>query len=99
MSPSPKRLPKFFRSVVVQRRPVFFSLLLCFLTSLPLFAEHTRRWRQSTYDEFLKGTAHGVAVPRDRRPQLAPKITFFAPAGASYLLSVRLDPQGPLYRA
>src|SRR5882724_11594754 len=99
MTPSPKRLPKFFRSVVVQRRPVFFSLLLCFLTSLPLLAEHTRRWRQSTYDEFLKGTAHGVAVRSDGRLELAPKFTLLADADASYLWSVRLDPKGALYAA
>jgi len=76
-----------------------FSLLLCFLTSLPLLAEHTRRWRQSTYEEFLKGTAHGVAVRSDGRLELAPKVTLLADADASYLWSVRLDPKGALYAA
>ena len=76
-----------------------FSLLLCFLISLPLLAEHTRRWRQSTYDEFLKGTAHGVAVRSDGRLELAPKFSLLADADASYLWSVRLDPKGTLYAA
>ena len=76
-----------------------FSLLLCFLTSLPLLAEHTRRWRQSTYDEFLKGTAHGVAVRSDGRLELAPKFSLVADADASYLWSVRLDAKGTLYAA
>ena len=75
------------------------SLLLYFLTSLPLHAEHTRRWRQSTYEEFLKGTAHGVAVRSDGRLELAPKFTLLADADASYLWSVRLDPKGTLYAA
>ncbi len=75
------------------------SILLCFLTSLPLLSEHTRRWRQSTYDEFLKGTAHGVAVRSDGRLELAPKFTLLADADASYLWSVRLDPKGTLYAA
>ena len=75
------------------------SLLLCFLTSLPLFAEHVRRWRQSTYEEFLKGTAHGVAVRSDGRLELAPRFTLLADADASYLWSVRLDPKGTLYAA
>ena len=75
------------------------SLLLCFLTSLPLFAEHTRRWRQSTYEDFLKGTAHGVAVRSDGRLELAPKVTLLADADTSYLWSVRLDPKGTLYAA
>jgi hypothetical protein len=80
-------------------RLVSLSLLLCFLTSLPLLAEHTRRWRQSAYDEFLKGTAHGVAVRSDGRLELAPKFTLLADADASYLWSIRLDPKGTLYAA
>jgi sugar lactone lactonase YvrE/flavin-binding protein dodecin len=76
-----------------------FSLLFYFLTSFPLLPEHTRRWRQSTYDEFLKGTAHGVAVRSDGRLELAPKFTLLADADASYLWSVRLDAKGMLYAA
>lgn len=75
------------------------SLFLCFLTSLPLLSEHTRRWQQSTYEEFLKGTAHGVAVRSDGRLELAPKFTLVADADASYLWSVRPDPRGTLYAA
>jgi hypothetical protein len=73
------------------------SLLLCFITSLPLLADHVRRWRQSTYEEFLKGTAHGVAVRSDGRLELAPKFTLLADADASYLWSVHLDSKGTLY--
>jgi hypothetical protein len=76
-----------------------FSLLLYLVASLPLLSEHTRRWRQSTYEEFLKGTAHGVAVRSDGRLELAPKFTLLADADASYLWSVRLDPKGTLYAA
>ena len=82
-----------------QHQVVFFSFVLYFVTSLPLLAEHTRRWRQSTYDEFLKGTAHGVAVRSDGRLELAPKFSLLADADASYLWSVRLDPKGTLYAA
>ena len=76
--------------------------ILYFLSVLGLpasFAEHTRRWRQSTYEDFLKGTAHGVAVRSDGRLELAPKVTLLADADASYLWSVRLDPKGTLYAA
>ena len=76
-----------------------FPLLLCLLASSPLLSEHTRRWRQSTYEDFLKGTAHGVAVRSDGRLELAPKFTLLADADASYLWSVRLDPKGTLYAA
>src|SRR5580693_9808391 len=99
MTQSAKRLFKLILSGSHQRRAISFSLLLCFLTSLPLLAEHTRRWRQSTYDEFLKGTARGVAVRSDGRLELAPKFTLLADADASYLWSLRLDSKGTLYAA
>src|SRR6201998_4063127 len=79
---------------------VFYALsLFCFFWLPSSFAEHTRRWHQSTYEEFLKGTAHGVAVRSDGRLELAPKFTLLADADASYLWSVRLDPKGTLYAA
>ena len=62
-------------------------------------AEHTRRWRQSTYEEFLKGTAKGIAVRSDGHLELAPKFTLVADADASYLWSLRTDPAGNLYAA
>ena len=82
-------------------RIVCLSLLLFFLTSSfsSLRAEHTRRWLQTTYEEFLKGTAHGVAVRSDGRLELAPKFTLLADADASYLWSLRVDPKGALYAA
>jgi WD40 repeat protein len=85
----------------VLARIVSLSLLLYFIASSfsPLHAEHTRRWLQTTYEEFLKGTAHGVAVRSDGRLELAPKFTLLADADASYLWSLRLDPKGALYAA
>jgi sugar lactone lactonase YvrE len=62
-------------------------------------AEHTREWRQSTYEEFLKGSARGVAVRSDGKLELAPKFTSLADADASYLWAVRMDAKGTLYAA
>jgi WD40 repeat protein len=89
------------RAARVFARIATLSLLLYFFASSfsPLHAEHTRRWLQTTYDEFLKGTAHGVAVRSDGRLELAPKFTLVADADASYLWSLRLDPKGALYAA
>jgi WD40 repeat protein len=76
------------------------SLLVCLLSiTLGVQAEHARRWRQSTYEEFLKGTAKGVAVRSDGRLELAPKFTLVADADASYLWSLRTDANGVLYAA
>src|ERR1700719_3414516 len=76
--------------------------LLCFLGFPylpPAIAEHTRTWRQASYEDFLKGTPHGVAVRSDGRLELAPKFTLIADADASYLWSLRVDPKGALYAA
>src|SRR6202161_4212565 len=62
-------------------------------------AEHTRSWRQSTYEEFLKGTSTGVTVRSDGRLELSPKFTLLADADASFLWTLRTDPKGVLYAA
>lgn len=94
-------MPKRFSSTLHSSRLPFFFFLLCVLGLLPspLLAEHTRHWLQTTYEEFLKGTAHGVAVRSDGRLELAPKFTLLADADASYLWSLRLDAKGALYAA
>lgn len=85
------------------RSPLFrrLSFLPYFaaLIASPLLAEHTRTWRQASYEDFLKGTPHGVAVRSDGRLELAPKFTLVADADASYLWSLRVDPKGALYAA
>jgi len=78
---------------------IFLACLLAVAFAFVARAEHTRRWRISTYEEFLKGTAHGVAVRSDGRLELAPKFALIADADASYLWSLRTDPKGMLYAA
>jgi hypothetical protein len=71
-------------------------VLVCGLASSGL-ADHTRRWRQSSYEEFLKGTAKGVAVRSDGHLELAPKFALVSDADASYLWSLKTDAAGALY--
>src|SRR6202051_3783444 len=61
----------------------FLACLLAIACAFAARAEHTRRWRISTYEEFLKGKANGVAVRSDGRLELAPKFTLIADADAS----------------
>ncbi len=79
----------------------FYRLILpCVLLGIAatsLLAEHTRRWRQSTYEEFQKGKAQGVAVRSDGHLELAPKFSLLADADASYLWSLKTDANGVLY--
>ncbi|MDQ1408815.1 MAG: hypothetical protein QOJ41_550 [Acidobacteriaceae bacterium] len=78
---------------------IFLTCLLAIACALVARAEHTRRWRISTYEEFLKGKANGVAVRSDGRLELAPKFALIADADASYLWCLRTDPKGVLYAA
>jgi hypothetical protein len=78
------------------KRFLLLALLLCGVVSSSV-ADHTRRWRQTTYEEFLKGTPKGVAVRSDGHLELAPKFTLVADADASYLWSLRADNSGTLY--
>jgi sugar lactone lactonase YvrE len=76
---------------------VLLPCLMLGIAATSLLAEHTRRWRQSTYEEFLKGTAKGVAVRSDGHLELAPKFSLLADADASYLWSLKTDANGVLY--
>jgi outer membrane protein assembly factor BamB len=69
------------------------------LAAAPALAEHTRHWRQSTYEEFEKGTAKGVALRSDGKLVLAPRFAAFADPNAAYLWLLRLDSKGNLYAA
>lgn len=84
----------------MNRARKFFCLVaIGAVAALAAHAEHTRRWKQSTYEEFLKGTTHGVAVRSDGRLELAPKVTQLADADSSYLWAIRLDANGTPYAA
>jgi WD40 repeat protein len=95
LPPGPR--PKF--GLVIRFSHIFLTCLLVVACAFVARAEHTRRWRISTYEEFLKGTAHGVAVRSDGRLELAPKFALIADADASYLWSLRTDSKGVLYAA
>ena len=76
---------------------ILLPCLMFGVVATSLLAEHTRRWRQSTYEEFQKGTAKGVAVRSDGHLELAPKFSLLADADASYLWSLKTDANGVLY--
>ncbi len=65
----------------------------------PALAEHTRWWRQSTFEDFDKGTAKGVALRSDGKMFLAPRFAEFADASLAYVLQIRADSKGNLYAA
>jgi hypothetical protein len=77
---------------------LFFAAAMLALAA-PALAEHTRWWRQSTFEDFDKGTAKGVALRSDGKMFLAPRFAEFSDASLAYLLQIRADAKGNLYAA
>jgi hypothetical protein len=69
-------------------------LLLSFV-----FAEGTRTWEQSKFDELIKGTAKGVAVRSTGGLELAPAFTALSTTPSTYIWSIAADRAGNLYAA
>src|SRR5215469_3557054 len=78
----------------------FLSVLcpLLLLTSLAN-AQGTHIWQQSKYDEFEKGTPHGIAISSDGRLALAPDVTSLYTSPSSYLWGLTSDSVGNVYAA
>jgi len=74
-------------------------LLASSLAPIVSYAEHTRFWRQTDYNEFEKGTAKGVALRSDGKLMPAPKFTSFSDPNVAYLWALRLDSKERLYAA
>ena len=81
------------------RARCYFSPQSLLAIAAPALAEHTRWWRQTTFEEFDKGTAKGVALRSDGKMFLAPRFAEFADANLAYLLQIRADSKGNLYAA
>ena len=74
-----------------------FPLLLLLLSFV--FAEGTRTWEQSKFDELIKGTAKGVAVRSTGGLELAPAFTALSTTPSTYIWSIAADRDGNLYAA
>jgi sugar lactone lactonase YvrE len=73
-----------------------FSILL--LVSFA-FAEGTRTWEQSKFEELIKGTTKGVAVRSAGGLELAPAFTALFTTPSTYIWSIAADREGNLYAA
>ncbi len=80
-------------------RALMIAIAFTVLAAVPALAEHTRWWRQSTFEDFDKGTAKGVALRSDGKLFLAPRFAEFADANLAYLLALRVDSKGNIYAA
>jgi hypothetical protein len=90
-------MPSFPRNAVARCAAVLAALAL--LATLPAAAEHMRFWRQTTYEDFEKGTPKGVALRSDGRLVPAPKFAELADPNLAYLWALATDRQGRIYAA
>ena len=87
----------FFRRLKLETR--HSKLLLLLLLAIACHAQSTRTWLQTKYDEFEKGTAHGVAISSDGALTLAPEFTSLYTSPSTYLWDIASDAQGNVYAA
>jgi hypothetical protein len=69
-----------------------------FLTALA-FADGTRTWEQSKFDELIKGTATGVAIRSVGGLELAPVFKLFYATPSTYIWAIAADDTGNVYAA
>jgi len=74
------------------------ALLSSFLLTTG-WAQTTRTWEQTKYDDFEKGTAHGVAVSSDGNLTLAPAFSALYTSPSTYIWDVAADSEGNVYAA
>jgi hypothetical protein len=79
------------------RNSVVFLIL--FSAAVAGFGEGTSSWEQSNYQDFLKGTAHGVAISSDGFLQLAPAFKLIATTPSSAIWATAVGQHGEIYAA
>ncbi len=73
--------------------------MAAFFAGSALRAEHTRFWRQSSFEEFDKGIAKGVALRSDGKLMLAPRFEPMSDPNSAFLWALRADSKGNVYVA
>jgi hypothetical protein len=63
------------------------------------WAQTTRSWEQNSYDDFERGTAHGIAISSDGTLTLAPAFTSLYTSPSTFIWDIASDAQGNVYAA
>ena len=86
-------------SFLIFKRVFVAAAVFIAATSSLLFAEGTRTWEQSKYEEFVKGTPHGVAISSGGYLELAPEFKLLASTPSSAVWATAVGPDGQVYAA
>lgn len=79
--------------------PKLSSLLIIILAATLAFSEGTRTWEQSSFDDFEKGTANGIAITSDGALELAPSFRSLYVTPSTYTWAMDTDSEGNVYVA
>ncbi|HKR97582.1 MAG TPA: hypothetical protein VJW55_19555 [Candidatus Angelobacter sp.] len=79
-------------------RKILFALLLLTLVNLA-FAEGTRQWRETGYDDFERGTARGIAIRSTGELELAPAFKAIYTSPSTFIWGITSDKDGVVYAA
>ena len=86
-----------FRLSIPDRFLPFIFVLLSLATAA--FADGTRTWEQSKFDDLVKGTATGVAIRSSGGLELAPSFKLLYATPSTYIWAVATDDAGNVYAA
>ena len=81
----------------MMKKACIFLVLLSF-TCL-VFAEGTRLWKESSYEDFERGTAKGVAISSTGQLELAPAFKVIYTSPSTFIWSIAADKDGVVYAA
>src|SRR5437660_124700 len=79
-------------------KKLFFAIFIVVLASL-VFAEGTRQWKETGYDDFERGTARGVAIRSTGQIELAPAFKAIYTSPSTFIWSITSDKGGVVYAA
>src|SRR5580698_5590898 len=78
---------------------LFRLALVCPLLLAIGWAQTTRTWEQNSYDDFERGTAHGIAISSDGTLPLAPSFASLYTSPSTYIWDIASDADGNVYAA
>ena len=79
-------------------RTVFSTLTICSLVATA-FADGTRTWEQSKFEDLIKGTPDGIAIRSSGGLELAPSFKLLYATPSTYIWALASDDAGNIYAA
>ncbi len=76
---------------------IVFCLVLAFVSTAT--AEGTRQWKETGYEDFERGTAHGVAIRSTGQLELAPAFKSVYTSPSTFIWGIASDKDGTVYAA